>query len=483
MAKKRFFALILLVLGVAVGYFDYASEVSKYNPKPIINRPFRLGLDLSGGSQLVYRADVSALRPADVSDAMASLKEVIDRRVNALGVTEPVIQVEQSSLSGTSTHKLIVELPGVTDVKEAESMINRTPKLEFKTVRPDGPEKEAIKAAIAQVEKAIGTTTSPMILAQLSSVPGIATETLALAKQNPDFADTDVNGGLLKRAAVEFSQQSIDPSISIEFTSDGRDKFAKLTEANVGKPLAIFLDGEMISAPNVKEPIRDGRAIISGRFTVAEAKSLARDLNLGALPVPIVKESVQTIGATLGSEALDKGVRAGIISFLIIAIFMIIWYRLPGLVASVSLSIYVVIMLAIFKLIPITLTAAGIAGFILSIGIAVDANVLIFERMKEELKNGKKIQDAIEHGFSRAWTSIRDSNFSTIISSLILFWFGSSLIRGFGLNLALGVIVSMFTALTVTRTFLMAMGLRGDNKLVRFLFSNGLTVVKKVENN
>ncbi|MEI6494926.1 MAG: protein translocase subunit SecD, partial [bacterium] len=384
--------------------------------------------------------------------------------------------------SGTSTNKLIVELPGVTDIKEAENMINRTPKLEFKTVRPYGPEKEAIKVAIAEVERVVGTT-SPAMISNFTSIPGVATDTLILAKQNPDFADSDVNGGLLKRAAVEFSQQAIDPTISIEFTSDGRDKFAKLTEANVGKPVAIFLDGEMISAPTVKEAIKDGKAVISGRFTVTEAKTLARDLNLGALPVPIVKESVQTIGATLGSEALDKGVRAGIIGFLVIALFMILWYRLPGVVAVFSLSIYVVIMLALFKLIPVTLTAAGIAGFILSIGIAVDANVLIFERMKEELKSGKKVQDAIEHGFSRAWTSIRDSNFSTVISSLILFWFGSSLIRGFGLNLALGVLVSMFTAITVTRSFLLALGLRGDNKLVRFLFSNGLTVVKKVENN
>ncbi|MEK7091837.1 MAG: SecD/SecF family protein translocase subunit, partial [Patescibacteria group bacterium] len=214
------------------------------------------------------------------------------------------------------------------------------------------------------------------------------------------------------------------------------------------------------------------------QFSLAEAKELVKNLNLGALPVPISLASTQTIGATLGGEALAKGLKAGVIGFIIIAIFMVLWYRLPGVVAVLSLSIYVAIMLSIFKLIPVTLTAAGIAGFILSIGIAVDANVLIFERLKEEINNGKKVQEALHDGFTRAWSSIRDSNTSTILSSIILFWFGSSLIKGFGLNLAIGVIISMFTAITVTRTFLLALGFKGESRLVRFLFSSGLSTAK-----
>ena len=222
----------------------------------------------------------------------------------------------------------------------------------------------------------------------------------------------------------------------------------------------------------VQDKISGGKAQITGRFTVEEAKNLTRNLNLGALPVPIKLASTEIIGATLGSEATKKGVEAGLVGLLIVAIFMILWYRLPGLVAVVSLSIYVALMLAIFKLFPVTLTAAGMAGFILSIGIAVDANVLIFERFREELKAGKGMNEATKEGFQRAWTSIRDSNLSSIISATILFWFGTSLIKGFASTLILGIIVSMFTAVIVTRTLLLALGFRNQVGLTKFLFGN-----------
>jgi len=253
--------------------------------------------------------------------------------------------------------------------------------------------------------------------------------------------------------------------------------FAKITTENKGKVLAIFLDGQIISSPVINDAITDGKAIISGNFTADEAKSLVRDLNYGALPVPIELISTQTIGASLGEDAKTNGVKAGVVGMSLVTAFLILWYRLPGLVASISLLAYVILSLAAFKVMSVTFTAAGIAGFILSIGMAVDANVLIFERLKEELKKGKSVHDSLHEGFSRAWLSIRDSNISSIITSIILFWLGTSAIKGFALTLGIGVLISMFTAITVSRTFLFAIAPNKDksvSKRVRFLFSNGL---------
>jgi protein-export membrane protein SecD len=239
--------------------------------------------------------------------------------------------------------------------------------------------------------------------------------------------------------------------------------------------VAIYLDGAPISTPVVREEIPNGQAVISGSFTPTEARQLVGRLNSGALPVPISLLSTQTIGATLGDSALHAGVKAAVIGFMLVALFLILWYRLPGLIATVSLCIFIVIILALFKLLPVTLTAAGIAGFIISIGIAVDANVLIFERVKEELRAGRTVSDAISFGFSRAWMSIRDSNISNMITALILFWFGTSLIKGFALTLGMGVLVSLFSAITVTRIFLGVLGFMGESKVARFLFSSGLS--------
>ena len=246
--------------------------------------------------------------------------------------------------------------------------------------------------------------------------------------------------------------------------------------------LAILLDGQVISSPTIQDAITDGQAVITGTFTADQAKSLVRNLNYGALPVPITLVSTQTVGATLGQNAKDAGVKAGLVGFALIVAFLILWYRLPGLIASISLCMYVILSLAVFKLIPVTLTAAGIAGFILSIGMAVDANILIFERMKEELKRGKSVSDALHEGFTRAWLSIRDSNISSIITAIVLFWLGTSAIQGFALTLGLGVLISMFTAISVSRTFLFAIAPKNDpkqnggsqSKFVKFLFSNGL---------
>lgn len=431
MVKTRILAIGLLAFGVALALFVYYSETAASGA---LNRPFKLGLDLSGGSHLIYEADTSVLPPADVAAAMESLRAVIERRVNAFGVGEPLIQVEKSGVGEKAVHRLIVELPGVTDLNQALAMIAKTPVLEFKAVDP---------------------------------------KTLEAAE--PTFLPAELSGRYLKRANVQFTQTALGPSIVLEFNKEGAAIFARLTKDNIGRPVGIFLDGVLLSAPVVREPITTGQAEISGQFTIEEAKALARDLNLGALPVPIKLVGSETIGATLGADVLKKGLEAGLIGFAVVALFMIIWYRLPGLVAVLSLAIYVLLMLALFKLIPVTLTAAGIAGLILSIGIAVDANVLIFERLKEEMKTDKKMSEAMQEGFARAWLAIRDSNITHIIAGIILFWFGTAFIKGFALTFALGTIVSMFTAITVTRTLLLSLGVRHKTPLTTFLFDSGFS--------
>jgi protein-export membrane protein SecD len=265
-----------------------------------------------------------------------------------------------------------------------------------------------------------------------------------------------LSGRHVKKASVDFTGTTFQPLVSLELTDEGTKIFADLTKRLVGQQLAIYLDGVPISAPTVQEEITGGKAQISGNFTPEEAKLLAGRLNAGALPVPIELISQQSIGASLGQESLALSLKAGLFGFLAVALFMLLWYRMPGVLAIFALLFYTAIVLVIFKLIPVTLTVAGIAGFILSIGMAVDANILIFERMKEELRAGKMFEDAVREGFGRAWTSIRDSNVSSLITSGILYWLGTSIVQGFALTLGLGILISMFTAITVTRTLLFA---------------------------
>jgi len=269
-----------------------------------------------------------------------------------------------------------------------------------------------------------------------------------------EFVDTDLTGANLRRAEVQFDQNTGEPQVSIQFDADGTKKFADLTQKNLQKPLAIELDGEIISAPTVQTVIENGEAVITGKFDIQEAKKLAIELNAGALPVPITLVEQRNIGATLGSESVQKSLVAGLIGLLLVGLFMIIYYRLPGFLATLALIIYTLIVLALFKLIPVTLTLAGIAGFILSVGMAVDANILIFERTKEELATGKTMGLALEEGFKRAWSSIRDSNFSSLITCVILYYGTTGLVRGFAVTLVIGILISLFTAITVSRTFL-----------------------------
>ncbi len=447
MLKIRIVAVALIAFSIAVGYFVYSTEpLSGAKGGRFV---FKLGLDLRPGSHLVYKADTASLgEGTNVPEALDTLRDVIERRVNLFGVAEPLVQVDRGGVFGNGDYRLIVELPGVTDVSQAVKMIGETPLLEFRLVKT-GME--------AQIRTADG-------------------------KPNLDaFEAPGLTGKNLKRAAVEFTQGGAgqvlagEPTVRVDFDSEGAALFENLTGQNTGRYMSIFLDGEIVSTPIIRERITGGTAIISGAFTADEAKALAKNLNFGALPLPIELESTQSVGATLGEKALQAGLLAGLIGLGVVALFMLIWYRLPGLVAVLALGTYVALMLAFFKLIPVTLTAAGIAGFILSIGLAVDANVLIFERMKEELRSGKKPNDAIREGFARAWTSIFDSNVAHIIAGVILFWFGTSLVQGFALVFVLGVLVSMVSAITVSRTFLLALGMKGESPFSRFLMGTGLS--------
>jgi len=467
MWKTRITALIILLLGVGIGFFVYKSELShriliaknatvqtKQAPSGFAKFPFKLGLDLSGGTHLVYRADVSKIATTEVKDSMSSLRDVIERRINIFGVSEPSIQVQNGGFSNQGEQRLIVDLPGVTEVSKAIEMIGQTPMLDFRTENPD---KNATQQAT--VDK-----NGQVVLDMYAS----------------KYIVTDLTGRFLDKATLEFNQTTGEPIVGLQFNPEGSALFEKITSENVGKTVAIFLDGAPITTPVVNEAIADGKAQISGNFTPTEAKLLVGRLNSGALPVPIELISTETIGPSLGLQATSAGVKSALIGFLAIALFLIIWYRLPGLIAVVALSIYVALMLAIFKTLPVILTAAGIAGFIISIGIAVDANVLIFERIKEELRKGDSVSDSIHHGFKRAWLSVRDSNISSIITAIILYWFGTTLIKGFALVFLIGVLVSMISAISITRLFLYTLNIKKTSGFTNFLFGSGLSSAKAI---
>ncbi len=458
MWKTRITALLILLLGVGIGYFVYKSEIANRSlakdaaPKGLAKFPFKLGLDLSGGTHLVYRADVSQVAATDVADSMSSLRDVIERRINIFGVSEPSIQVQGGGFSNQGEQRLIVDLPGVTEASKAIEMIGQTPMLDFRTENPvkDAPQQ-------ATVGKDGNVTVDPY---------------------SSKYIKTDLTGRYLDKAILEFNQNTGEPVVSLQFNPEGSALFEKITKDNIGKTVAIFLDGSPISMPTVNEAITGGKAQISGNFKPQDAKTLVGRLNSGALPVPIDLISTETIGPSLGVQATAAGVKAALIGFLAIALFLIIWYRLPGMIASIALTMYIVIMLAIFKLVPVTLTAAGIAGFIISLGIAVDANVLIFERIKEELRAGSNVTDSMHNGFKRAWLSVRDSNISSIITAIILYWFGTTLIKGFALVFLIGVLVSMISAISITRLFLYTLNIKKTSGFTNFLFGSGFSSAK-----
>ncbi len=421
--KIRFTVGVIFVVAILAAFFIYP-VVLPFKLPNFLNIPFKLGLDLAGGTQLTYLADVSGVLDQDVNSAMSGLKDIIERRVNLFGVSEPVIEVERAD----GEWRLIVELAGIKDISQAINLIGETPFLEFKEPRDEAETKKILSEQKAENKNYLMT--------------------------DPYFKPTNLSGKYIKSAKVTFNQNTFQSEVSIQFDSDGAKIFEELTKRNIEKQLGIYLDGLPISAPVVREAISGGSAVISGKFTIAESKKLVERLNAGALPVPIKLISQDSVGASLGRDSLNKSLIAGMLGFLMVAIFMILYYRFFGIAAILALLIYTALVLALFKLIPVTLTLAGVAGFILSIGMAVDANILIFERFKEEVRSGKKLEMAIDDGFARAWPSIRDSNISTLITTTVLYYFTTSIVRGFALTLGIGVIVSMFSAIFVTRSFL-----------------------------
>jgi protein-export membrane protein SecD len=646
--KIRWAVFGILLLAFFAGLLDYPTYYNKgvdalnswagFSLSHFYDKPFRLGLDLQGGTHLLYEADMSQIPAADQASAIEGARDVIERRVNAFGIAEPVVQTNKSG----SHYRIIVELAGVKDVNQAIKMIGETPLLEFKEqsdgavqqqltvdqkkqledynkdaktrasqilrdsfkkgtvfadlakqksedtatkdkggdlgyIKADGPyadffkkarisgeytiyedliqitegfniikigdsksekevkanhllicykgatrceedtSKEDARKKIEELKVKITAGNFIQTVKDNSTEPGASTsggdlgwfgagamvkpfEDAALALKTGQISDvvetefgfhlvykaderyvpefqvsqilvktktekdylppadpwkyTGLTGKQLVKAQVQFDPNTNAPEVSLEFNDEGKKLFGEITGRNVGKPVAIFLDGTPITTPTVQQAITEGKAIISGKYNIKEAKQLAQRLNAGALPVPVKLLSQQTIGASLGNESIQRSLVAGFVGLLLVAFFMLFYYRLPGLVSVIALLIYGALVLAIFKLIPVTLSLAGIAGFNLSVGMAVDANILIFERLKEELRAGKGLNVALTEAFHRAWTSIRDSNISSLITCAILIWFGSSIIKGFAITLAIGIIISMFSSITTSRIFL-----------------------------
>lgn len=525
--------LALAIFSGAIAYPHVFSYIPKFSAAQSIEESLKinLGLDLQGGIHLEYAADLSQVPEGKKGEALEAALAVIERRVNAFGVGESVVQ---SAKSGTED-RIIVELPGVQDVEEAKKMLKETPFLEFRESQDEELEKEfeiengkSKKQAGEILERARKNEDFAALAKEFSQDPGskdqggdlgfvtrgtfvsefddvIFREDLRPGDVYPDLVEsafgwhiikkleergegdnrevraahilfpkrtlemlpdsirykpTGLSGKNLKDAFVDYQGQGFGaPQVGLQFDSEGAALFAELTKRNLGKPIAIFLDDEVISAPTVQNEITDGRAVITGSFTLEEVKDLVGRLNEGALPVPITLVGQQSIDASLGEDALRASLFAGAMGLIAVSIYMIFYYRFLGFGAVFALLIYSAMLLAIFRLstfspFPITLTLSGIAGFILSIGIAVDANVLIFERTREELAYGKSARKSIQEGFRRAWPSIRDGHFSTLITTFILILMGTGFVKGFAVILSLGVLLSLFTAVVLVQAWL-----------------------------
>jgi len=434
-------ALVTLYLVLPIGHPDWVNRAFTFSwgsDKARDLKDFKLGLDLQGGTQVLLEADVPTTQTLDAG-AMTAARTIVESRVNGMGVSEATVQ-------GQGANRLIVQLPGVDNPDQAVETLRSTGQLEF--VEPGG-------ASLTQ-GMVINTTNRPTAADDLQKEIAAGKAPPATIPFPGKVFQTVMTGDVLRNATA--TQDQLNKwQINFELTGPGSDKFYNYTRTNLGKTMAIVLDGKVLSAPTIQGAIRD-KGTISGSFTKAEADSLAVQMRYGALPVPLKVVDIQTIGASLGQDSVESSLKAGILGIVAVLIFMLLMYRLPGALADVALFIYVLLNLAVFKLLPVTMSLAGIAGFILSVGMATDANILIFERMKEELRNGRSLRLAVEAGFSRAWLAIRDGNLSTLISCAVLFWFGNtfgaSVVKGFAVTLTIGVLLSMFTAVTITRTFM-----------------------------
>lgn len=539
--KIKFQFAMVLVLAIFACLISYPRVIQSIDPvyNLLQKSKINLGLDLQGGLRLEYRADLSNIEENKKNDALQATQDVIERRINAFGVGEPLVQ---TAFSG-GEQRITVELPGIENIEEAKKMIKETPFLEFKEEKTEEELNKDLEE-IAKVFEPFNNKAKENALEILSQAqsgkdfselakehsqdPGskeyggdldfvkkgtfvkefdevlfeknlqngeiypelvetqfgwhiikkmeekgdgsdkeVHAQHILFSKKTPDmtpdlnYKATELTGKNLESADVLFRDQGLSrPQVQLNFDGEGVKLFSDITKRNIGKTIAIYLDNNIVSAPVVQTEITNGEAVITGDFTTEEAKDLKRKLNEGALPVPITLVSQQSVGASLGKISLEKSLKAGIFGLILVAIFMIFYYRFFGLIAAVALLIYAAMMVSIFKLSgtlsdwPITLTLSGIAGFILSVGMAVDANILIFERIKEELRSGRSLDGAINEGFLRAWPSIRDGNYSTLITSMILVWIGTGFIKGFAVILIIGVLLSMFTAIVLVKTML-----------------------------
>ena len=462
MNRRPYVMLVLILVLVALAlWIDLSNQVTILNPfsqQAIVDRnvSIRLGLDLRGGLQTLLEADL----PADAtvsSDDLNIARQILENRSNALGVSEVLMQV-------APPRRIVAEFPGISNPEDVVASLQKTGLLEF----VDTGSERLNPGTVIQTDFGSQGTVSPTSTSEITTptleIPTAeatasveATPTDVPAETAPVIYHTVMTGTALDTVTVT---QGTTGQYQIAFTlkSDSKQLFADFTGSHINQILAIVLDKTVISSPSIDSAITDGAGVITGSFTLESANSLAIQLRYGSLPIPIKVVESRTVGPTLGQESVQKSLFAGIIGFIVIILFMALYYRLPGILAGLALVVYTLTTLMLFKLIPVVLTLPGIAGFILSIGMAVDANILIFERLKEELRSGRTLHQAIDLGWSRAWPSIRDSNFATLITCGILFWFGNafgaSLVKGFSLTLALGVLVSLFTAISVTRTFL-----------------------------
>lgn len=416
--------------------------------------PTRLGLDLQGGSQLTIQVNPTAEVKQITEQQMEDVRRVIEGRVNGLGVSEPLVQT-------VGNNQVLVQLPGVNNPQQAERVLGGTAQLEFRAQKSGTEAQLPIEIQLRQEVLA-----KQGELRKSGDKQAIADNQAALGRSNQAIAalydKTGLTGKNLKDAFAEPTGATNNWNVGLKFDGEGATRFADLTKqlAGTGRTLGIFLDNTLISSPVVgvefaETGITGGSAVITGRFTAEEASDLAIQLRGGALPVPVEVVENRTVGATLGQDSIRRSIYAALGGLFLVLLFMLLYYRLPGLIADIALVFYAIFTLAAFKVLGVTLTLPGIAGFILSIGMAVDANVLIFERMREELRSGKTLYRSVESGFYRAFSSILDSNVTTLIACAALFWLGAGLVRGFALTLALGVLISMFTALTCSRTFLL----------------------------
>ena len=410
---------------------DFSIKVGNYNFKK--NLDLRFGLDLAGGASLLYDIDTTKIPAAEVPSALESLKNNIERRVNLFGISESNVKLTHNS----GQNRLEVELPGVADVNQAINLIGKTAQLSFR----------------GEDTRVTESTTSATFAAAFPH-------------------DTGINGSHLVRSQVQINPNNSQPEVGLEFNADGSKLFEKATKEYLNKRIAIFLDDIPVTYPTVQSVITDGKAVINGQFDIKSAKELSAQLNAGALPLPITILSQTTIGATLGQDTIKKGITAGSIGLLVLSVFMIGNYGYLGFISIISLVIYGLLTLTVYRLIPITLTFPGIVGFILSIGMAVDSNILIFERLKEEVRAGKPWNIAMELGFGKAWDSIKDANTCTIITGLILFnpfsWNflnTSGMVRGFALTLILGIFIGIFTGVFVTRNLLRVLAKKNNNQI------------------